>query len=194
MKIILGSSSKYRQRVLKEMGYQFEILSSDVDEKAIRFDDPQNLVLVLAKTKAEALLKRIKEPAILITADQVVTCDGEIREKPESEQQAREFLDSYGRFPASTVSAVVVTNTQTKKQAQGVQISTIYFKPLPQDIIEKLITKGEVFHCAGGFRSEDPLVQPYIEKIDGTIDSLMGLPKELTKRLMLEVNDAKHET
>ena len=113
MHIILGSQSFGRKQMLHEMGIFFETIAPYIDEKSIRSDDPEELTLLLARAKAEALLPQIANPALLITSDQVTLCAGEIREKPESLDQARIFLRSYSRYPAETVTSVVVTNTQT---------------------------------------------------------------------------------
>lgn len=115
MNIILGSSSRFRQEMLSQMGYQFSIVSPDIDEKAIRDADPHKLVMAIALAKAEAILSKIQEPVIVITADQVVTFKGEIREKPTSEKEARNFLSSYGESPIETINAVVVTNSKTNR-------------------------------------------------------------------------------
>jgi septum formation protein len=56
MKIILGSSSPWRKEVLKSMGFDFKVLSPDIDEKAIRDVDPTQLTLQIARAKTEALL------------------------------------------------------------------------------------------------------------------------------------------
>ncbi len=187
MKIILGSASKQRKMVLERWGYVFEVMSADIDEKTIRDEDPQKLTMALAKAKAEALRPQIKEPAILITADQVVVYNGEILEKPESPEQARRFLKGYAQYPAQPVNAVVVTNTQTGVQLGKNDENTVYFRNFPDDVIEQLIAQGNIFSQAGAFSLEDPLIAPYIERIVGTLDSVEGLPKELTERLMKEV-------
>ena len=187
MKIILGSKSKGRAKVLKEIGYDFEVMSADIDEKAIRFKDPEELTLKLAKAKADALLPKIKEPAILITSDQVVIWHGQIREKPENKDQAREFLQSYTLHPAETVTAIVVINTATGLRKQGVDIARAWFKTIPEKIIQQLISQGDVFMQAGGYSIDDPLLKPYILKIEGERESIMGLPKKLTLRLIEEV-------
>lgn len=189
MKIILGTASKYRKEVFEEMGYtDFEVMVADINEKTIRFDDPETLALALANAKADALLKRINDPAILITADQVVSWNGEIREKPENENQARDYLRSYHFAPAYTISAVAVTNTATGKRASGANTVKIVFDQIPDAVIEQLIKQGDIFNKAGGFEVRDPLLKPYVKGIEGTMDSVMGLPKELTKRLMKEVS------
>ena len=184
MKIILGSASKQRKMVLERWGHAFGVMIADIDEKAIRFDDPKKLTMALALAKAEVLRLRIKEPALLITADQVVLCNGEILEKPESPEQARRFLKGYAKYPAQPVNAVVVTNTETGAQAGENDENTVYFRAFPDDVIEQLIAQGNIFRQAGSFSLEDPLVAPYVERIVGTLDSVEGLPKEITERLM----------
>ena len=188
MKIILGSKSEGRQKVMKKWGWDFDVMSADIDEKTIRHNDPKKLTLLLANAKADALLPGIKKPSVLITSDQVVVYDGKIREKPETKDQARKFLDSYKDHPAETVTSVTVTNTKTRERVEGVDIAKIYFKKIPKEVIERFIKSGVPFHTAGGFRSEDPIISPYIIRIEGERDSVMGLPKKLTKNLLKKLN------
>ena len=60
-KIILGSESTGRAKVLREMGYEFTVMPANFDAKTIRWTDPEVLTLALAKAKAKALLPRITE-------------------------------------------------------------------------------------------------------------------------------------
>ncbi|KKU93159.1 MAG: hypothetical protein UY53_C0001G0054 [Parcubacteria group bacterium GW2011_GWA2_50_10] len=173
--------------MLREMGYEFEVMPADIDEKAIRHENPRELVLMLANAKADALLPKIKEPAILITADQVVAWNGQIREKPENEEEAKEFLRTYYQAPAEVINGIVVVNTGTGKRASAVDSSRVYFKEIPTDALEQFAKLEHIYRRAGGFAIRDPLLQPYIEKVEGTDDSVMGLPKELTKQLIREV-------
>lgn len=187
MNLILGSSSKYRQQILREQGYDFTIISPDIDEKAIRDADPHKLVLLLAAAKAEAILPKLTEPAIVITADQVVDWRGQIREKPASPEQAREFLHGYAEAPATTVSGIQVINTANGKRANGVDRATIYFSAIPEAVIDALIEKGDIFHHSGGFAIEESILQPYITKIEGPKDSVWGMPITLLQRLIEQV-------
>jgi len=184
--------------VLESMGYEFEVMSSDIDEKAFRFDDPKKLTLALAHAKADALLPRIlpaqhsrsariHEPALLITADQVIFYNGSIREKPADEKEARAFLRSYGAYPIETIAAVVVTNTATKERREGVDVARVWLTPLAESLIDVLIAEGETLSLAGGFTLRNPLLKPYIEKIEGEFESIIGLPKKLTERLIREI-------
>lgn len=184
MKIILGSQSFGRQQVLKNAGIDFEVMVADIDEQAIRSENYQELPLLIAQAKSEKLRQEIKEPAILITADQVVVCNGELREKPETEARAREYIESYSIYPATTITGVVVFNNDTGKQAEAVDTAEVFFKPLPDSMVDKLVEEGKIFHAAGGFIVEHPLVEPYVERIDGDINSVTGLPLEVTLKLI----------
>nr|CAB3501505.1 unnamed protein product [Digitaria exilis] len=82
LRLILGSSSSSRRLILSEMGYKFTLLSADIDEKAIRKEKPEELVVALAHAKADAILEKMKsngmmkeivdsqETTLMITADQ----------------------------------------------------------------------------------------------------------------------------
>lgn len=189
MKIILGSQSEGRRRVLEDAGVNFDIMPADIDEKAIRDDDPEKMVLAIARAKADKLLPLIDAPSLLITSDQVTLCDDEVREKPETTEEARQFLRSYGSLPVKTITAVVVTNTATQNQASGIDITTVYFKPIPESAIDAIIDDGIAMRNAGGFAVEHPLFIPYIDHLDGTEDSTMGLPLEMTNRLLKQVEN-----
>ena len=185
MKIILGTVYEHRKEVLEEMGYtNFEVMVADIDEKAVHLNDAKELSLALANAKADELQKRIEQPVLLITADQVVGWKDEIREKPESTEQASEYLRTYYLAPAYTTSAVAVTNTATGKRVAGVNVVKIIFRQIPEDVIEKLIKEGSIFSRAGGYEVRDPLLMPYMKSMEGGIDSVMGLPKELTECLI----------
>ena len=81
--LILGSGSASRALILREAGLAFEVAKPDIDEKAIRFDDPSRLVMALGRAKAAALregpfgARFARDRALLLTGDQVVVCGDE---------------------------------------------------------------------------------------------------------------------
>ncbi|XP_042471160.1 7-methyl-GTP pyrophosphatase-like [Zingiber officinale] len=200
-KIILGSSSRSRRQILSEMGYDFTIMSADIDEKEIRMEKPEELVMALAEAKADAIISKLRSngfneqddgPTLLITADQVVVHGGMIREKPSSPEEAHEFIKGYSEGHASTVGSVLVTNLKTGVRKGGCDKSEIYFHKIPDNVIANLIEEGDVLYVAGGLMVEHPLTSPFVEAIVGTIDSVMGLPKALTKKLIDEAIEQEY--
>ncbi|XP_057975706.1 uncharacterized protein LOC131163025 isoform X4 [Malania oleifera] len=193
-KIILGSSSIARRKILAEMGYEFTIMTADIDEKCIRKEKPEELVMALAEAKAEAIIPKLPlgdkikdaEPVLLITCDQVVVYGGMIREKPSSKEEARQFIKGYSGGHAATVSSVLITNLEAGFRKGDWDKVEIYFHDIPDEIIDKLIEEGAVLNVAGGLIIEHPLILPYVKEVVGTTDSVMGLPKALTERLLKE--------
>lgn len=182
VKIILGSQSSNRKAVLERAGYQFEVMTADIDEKAIRLTDPLELTLAIANAKADVLLPKIGYiSAILITADTVVVCDNKVLEKPVDENEAREFFKKYTVFPIQIITAVTVTNVKTKLRKSTVDVVEIKFKPFSDDEVDLLIKEDRVFNFAGGFTVLDPLVKEHIALINGEEDSSAGLPMKIVE-------------
>ena len=197
-----------------------------IDEKALgdrSSQPPEELVLQIAQAKMNELITQLQNQNItdeeketignfhdddnnksnnnneyiILTGDQVVTCNNRILEKPESIEEAIEFVSSYTKHPPSTVGSCVLYHHPSGIQVQGVDTATIYFDTetlQPRALIETLVEEGEpVLSCAGGLMIEHPLVQKSLTKIDGTQDSVMGLSKRLVLSLLEELSNKLKE-
>jgi septum formation protein len=191
--IILGSGSATRKSILRDAGITFTVVKADIDESSLgdrsSGDHAHDLVLLLAHAKADAIIKNCINSIgnkILLTADQVVVCNNKILEKPMTEDIAREFIAMYSQYPCTTIGSIVLTDVSSGRRVFGVDNATIYFNPIPGDIVDRLISEGTVLGCAGGLMIEHELVQKYIMKVDGSIDSVMGLSMSLFHSLMNE--------
>lgn len=219
--ILLGSASFTRKLILKEMNVPFHKVVRPIDEKALgdrSQDPPQELVLTLAHAKMDHLVQELQAgnigadelPAtttpggkrggddewILLTGDQVVTCRGNILEKPECIDEAKQFVQHYGEHPPSTVGSCILHHVPSNIRVSGVDTATIYFNPstltatAANILVDTLLEQGEpVLSCAGGLMIEHPLVQEHVDRIDGTQDSVMGLSKPLVEQLLKELAD-----
>ncbi len=188
MKIILGSASENRRRVLRAARYDFEVMSADIDEKAIRHENLYEIPVLLAKAKAVALFPKIKEPAFLITADQVIVWNGKLREKATSIEEARHFLEMFSgsEFSAEHVNGITVTNTATGRSLTEREISRVYFSKIPREIINTFLAEGIWGKYAGGYGVDHPLLAPFI-RLEGTMESALGLPLGIVERNMKEL-------
>eukprot|EP00871_Galdieria_phlegrea_P001044 jgi/Galph1/1940/GphlegSOOS_G609.1 len=189
---ILSYCSPSRQALLREWNYEFRIEPAGIDETLIRSESAEELVKKLAVAKAEVILPRIRvldntKPLLLVTADQVVVCQGKILEKPKDEEEARRFILSYSVAPAVTIGSVMVTNCCTGYQKVAVDKAEVYFRSIPENIIEQLIKEGDIFYCAGGLQVENPLVSKFVDHMVGTMDSVMGLSRTLLENLIQHV-------
>ncbi|XP_009103516.1 7-methyl-GTP pyrophosphatase isoform X2 [Brassica rapa] len=195
-KLILGSQSMARKKILGEMGYDFTIVTADIDEKAIRRDNPQDLVVALAQAKADEIISKLGGqsqfaqdplPTLLITADTVVVYKGVIREKPTSKEEARQFIKGYSGSHGGVVGSVIISNLKTGVQRAGWDKAEVYFREIPAKVIDDLIDDSITFKVAGGLTLEHPLISPFIDTVVGGVDTVMGLPKELTEKFITDV-------
>lgn len=194
--LVLGTSSKYRHSLFRTHfpSLPFTTRSANLDEYAITAGyvdrakaDPEALTLALANAKASALLPDLPPASILLTSDQVVSYRGIIREKPGSVERCKEYLRSYAEYPLVTVTAVVLVDSDTGRRVEGVDVASQLLHPIPEEVVDRLVEKGEVLHCAGGITVEDSLLKPYLKSRTGSLESIMGLPIGLVTKLLSEV-------
>jgi septum formation protein len=188
--VILGSSSKWRRKVLTQAGCRtVDALDPAIDEKAIRKPSAEELVLAISNAKADALMVRIDREGMsesfLICTDQVALCDGEIREKPESEAQAREYIHSYSEEgkPVETCSGVVVVDVLSGHREQGVHYNKVYFNRIPPSSVDEIVGGDVVYTCCGGFSVDWPVMSKFVSSISGGTDGVMGMPLGLLEEL-----------
>ena len=189
MRLILGTASPSRQRIVKAMGLDCTIMPSNIDEKAIRSDDPIVLVKQLANAKAQALINLIDEAALIITCDQVALFQGKILEKPTSKKELKTFLHYYNDSQAQTVSAMQVTNTTSKASWSAIDQATVFFHPMDDACIETLAKHEELMQCAGGFQIEatSPCAK-YVKTIEGDPMAVQGLSPTTLNQLLKQAN------
>ena len=210
--LILGSSSFTRKLILREMNIPFHIIVRSIDEKSIgdRSKDPHDLVLAVARAKMDRLVDAFSRgecdtdlPAtdadgefVILTGDQVITCDNTILEKPSDIAEAKQFVRMYASHPPSTVGSVILTHYPSGTTVEGTDKATIYFKDsvgkidtkTNLDLVDRMLTEeAPILSCAGGLMIEHPLVREHVERIDGTEDSVMGLSKALVQKLLREL-------
>ena len=188
--VILGSSSQWRRKVLSSAGCRtVDAMDPAIDEKAIRCSDADELVLAISHAKADALMARLsgeKNPELyLICTDQVALCDGEIREKPTSEDEARRYINSYSaeQKPVETCSGVVVVHVASGRRTAGTFYNKIFFNEISPPGIDEIVNGPVVYTCCGGFSVDWPPMGKWVRSIEGGVDGVMGMPLGLLENL-----------
>lgn len=194
LKIILGSSSIWRNRILQRIRdrhfpeFGFEVVVPDVDEKTFRSDDFWELTATLAARKLAAVRESVSGPALIVTSDQVVVCAGRLHEKPRDAAEARGFFISYRcTLAVGALAAVSVYNTETGRVACGHQEALVWFQEgaLTDEAITELVADRTTLSCAGGIAlGHGDFQERFVQSIEGERTCVMGLPEELTTELI----------
>jgi predicted house-cleaning NTP pyrophosphatase (Maf/HAM1 superfamily) len=69
----------------------------------------------------------------------------------------------------------------------SVQISRIHFKEFPDEVIDRVIARGDVFTSAGGLKIADPDLSQYLDRLNGTHESVEGLPLLIVRQLIFHL-------
>lgn len=182
-KLILASSSKSRQLLLKRLQVPFEILSPDIDETPLTEETPTELVKRLALSKAEKIAKTNPD-ALVIGSDQVGICDSKIIGKPLTIENARLQLQQMSGKRIQFFIGLCLLDSSTQSHQLIVENYDVLFRPLSNELIDAYLKKEQPLDCAGSCEAEG-LGITLIEEFSGKdFTALIGLPLiQLTRML-----------
>ena len=171
--MILASNSQRRQEILKDAGFNFRVITSNIEE----ISDKENVIeriLDIAEKKLEQIAKNNVNEFIL-AADTVVELDKNIFGKPKDREEAFKFLKLLSGKIHRVITAYVFKNISKNILIKEVVISEVKFFDLDDETINWYLDTGEPFDKAGAYG-----IQGYgrvlVEKIDGDYYSIMGFP------------------
>lgn len=171
--LILASGSPRRKEILEQVGLDFRILPSDVEE-VITKQVPSDIVMELSKQKAEDVWKkRDSEKEIVLGADTVVAYDGKILGKPKSIEDAKAMLCMLSGKKHSVYTGVTLISE--------VGLETFYeetlveFYEMTKEEIDDYVATGEPMDKAGAYGIQGKAAA-YIKGIEGDYYNVVGLP------------------
>lgn len=178
--ILLASSSKYRAKLLHQLGLEFVQSSPNINESRFDNESPNDLVYRLSEEKAWALTVSYPEH-IIIASDQIaVTQSGDILGKPITTDKAIRQLSSVNGEKVVFLTGLCVLSPLKQpyqwKQQSAVEPFNVYFRKLSQSQISHYVLTEQPLDCAGSFKSEGLGISLF-EKLEGNDpNALIGLP------------------
>lgn len=183
-KIILASASPRRRELMGLITSDYEVITADVDERAIEKSlegQPAKLVarsLAVAKAKAvfDGLSDEVQANSVVIGADTSVIIDDKILGKPSSKDNAREMLTMLSGRTHSVVTGVAMVTSEGIKDF--VEESIVEFSPLDEyqkDLIERYISTDEPYDKAGGYGIQQGGAL-LVKSVSGDYFNVVGLP------------------
>jgi septum formation protein len=181
--LILASASAVRATLLKGAGLEFDVEDSRLDEEALKqgfagrdgVADTDALALKLAEEKARAV-SRAKPYALVIGADQILSCDGQRYDKPKSTAEARANLQAFRGRPHILHSGVALVANDALIWSHAAQAQLTMRDFTDSFLDEYLAQVGErVLKSVGCYQLEGPGVQLF-ERIEGDYFTILGLP------------------
>lgn len=171
MKIILASQSPRRQALLQLLDLPFTVQVSQADETMEPGKDPAQQVARVSQRKAGAIAR---EPDwVVIAADTIVVCDGQILGKPTDEANARAMLRLLSGRTHQVMTGLTVLYGDRCHTCT--EITDVTFRPLSEREIDRYVRSGEPMDKAGAYGIQGGGAL-FAEKIHGDYYNVMGLP------------------
>ena len=171
--MILASNSKRRQEILRDMGFNFKVLTADIEEISDK-KEISEMILDIAEKKLDKIAKENVNEFVL-AADTVVELEGRIFGKPKSREEAKSFLKILWGKTHKVITAYVFKNISKNIVIKDVVISKVKFYDLDDETIKWYLDTSEPFDKAGAYGIQGQ-GRVLVEKIEGDYFAIMGFP------------------
>ena len=187
-KIILATTSPYRKATFGYLSIPFEVEGSNVDESKVERNNPEKLVKILSKLKAEAVAGNHPD-TIVIGMDSVGYFNNKILEKPKSKEEDFQRLKMLSGNNHQFYTGVYIVNTSMNKTISRVVKTEVFMRNLSEKEINKYLDEDPYFNTyALGYDPVKHISSSFIKKIEGSYYNLLGgIPLEVVVGMLTEV-------
>jgi len=190
--LILASKSPRRRNLLTQIGVEFEIIPSEYDEDHTISEDPEELALAHAKGKAKEVYIRLKKNTshvgdVILGVDTLVYIGDEILGKPENKQDAYNMLKKLSGKTHKVMSAMYFIRISDGKEVACLETTQVTFNSLSEEEVDAYLATDEWEDKAGSYAIQGS-AQQFVEKIEGSLSSVIGLPIESFEKIYKEIH------
>ena len=173
--LILASQSPRRKELLEGLGIPFCVRVIEGIDESFPEDLPiEDIPVYISKQKASVYAKCIAEDEVVLTADTVVVCQGQVLGKPKDEDDARRMLNLLSGRTHEVITGVTVKTREGEKSFSVV--TEVQFKSLTPQEIDFYIRRFKPFDKAGAYGIQEWIGYIGVISIRGSYFNVMGLP------------------
>jgi len=184
-RLILASNSPRRRELLRQAGYRFEVRPPPIDEQgAGGAVSPGAHVEGLAYLKARAAIAAhgLTE-GLVLGADTIVELGGRIIGKPADEADARRILSALSGSEHHVLTGLALVDVAAGRRHLAHEVTRVRMRVMTAEEINAYVASGEALGKAGAYALQET-GDRYVERIDGSLTNVVGLPMELLERLL----------
>lgn len=184
--LVLASVSPRRREILSQLGLNFQVIPSAVEENRLAQEPPAAFALRMAVAKAEEVAGRIApaaESTSVLGADTVVVVDDLVLGKPRDQAESRSMLRRLSGRAHEVITAVALRRVDSDYQDQVVVSTTVWFGELDEATIHGYAASGEGLDKAGSYAIQG-LGAGVVARIEGSYSNVVGLPATHTLVLL----------
>lgn len=176
--LILASGSPRRKELLEGLGLTFEVKTlPGIDESFPSNLVDQEIPQFIARNKAKAYRKDLKENQLVITADTIVSLEGEVLGKPKDALEAKKMLRQLSDKHHDVITGVSLTTVY--QEITFSSITHVVFDALTEDEIDFYVDCCNPLDKAGAYGIQEWIGHMGVKAIEGSYFNVMGLPVHL---------------
>jgi septum formation protein len=172
--IVLASASERRSRILSDCGIAHRVVPSGAEETMEKDRHISEIVRINACRKAETVAAGTGE-AVVIGADTLVVCGGDIMGKPVGEDEARNILKKLSGNEIEVYTGICVMDLAAGKKVSGSERSVLRVVSMADNQVEEYFRLLAPYDKAGGFSIEG-VGSLLFDDIRGSYFNILGLP------------------
>lgn len=186
--LILASASPRRKELLTQAGYQFIVEKSDIDESKFPTEgiEPCEYSESLALAKAKSVAAKYPEK-IVLGADTIVDWNGEIIGKADDERHAKEIVEKLFSSPHKVITGVAIVRLKDNTEIVTHDTTIVYPRKMSPEQIQEHLRAGTWKDKAGAYAIQET-GDEFVERIEGSLTNVMGLPMELVEKLLRKIS------
>ena len=182
--LILASASPRRKDLLREQGYEFQVVPADVQEIAPAHLSAGEITLRNARAKACAVASAHPE-AVVLGVDTVVVFEGEIFGKPSDLEAAFAMARRLNGRAHEVYSGVWLRHAAANRERGFVEITRVRFHRLSDAQLSAYLARIGPLDKAGAYAAQDDRGE-LIARVEGSFSNVVGLPMEALAEALKE--------
>ncbi|MDE7404244.1 MAG: Maf family protein [Lachnospiraceae bacterium] len=199
-KIVLASASPRRRELLEQIGMEFEVIPSDIEEK-VESRVPCEMVMELSGMKAMDIFEKLpleKRTSVVVAgADTVVAFKERIMGKPFDRKNAEEMLSLLQGKTHQVYTGVTLVWQKEKEEPPSklsfYEKTEVSMYPMSMQEIGRYVDTGEPMDKAGAYGIQGKCAA-FIKEICGDYYNVVGLPIGRLYQEIKKINDEEYKS
>lgn len=185
-RLILASGSPRRREMLTQMGVDFQVHVTNVDETRNEGELPEDYVVRLAREKAKAAQKDLKDSpsVVILAADTIVVQSDRVYGKPKDYDHAKRIWQSLSGTKHHVTTAICLLN------GDSIQVrvcdTDVEFTVIHEAQMQRYWATGEPNDKAGAYAIQG-FASAWVKQIQGSYSNVVGLPLREVNQLLTSV-------
>ena len=173
-RIVLASRSPRRIELLKQIGLEFKVVPSNIDELPAADLSALDATKTAAARKVREVSHRVRD-ALLIGADTLVALGDDVFGKPNDPEAAVSMLQRLSGRTHEVTTSFCVLDSKTGAEVMESEVTRVSFRKLSDEEIHGYVDSEKPSDYAGAYAIQK-VGSVFVRRIEGCYFNVVGFP------------------